>query len=172
MQKYSVAIRVLHWVVAILLIMLLVVGLIMADMPKENPLKGDIVYLHKAFGILVIFLMVGRIIARLFSKRPEYPTYLKKWELLLAKITQYSLYIIALFIPISGYIFVTAAGREVDFFGINLPILLEKNDVIRNLFREYHEIAAYIAIALIALHVIGFLKHLIIDKTNLIKRII
>jgi cytochrome b561 len=63
-------------------------------------------------------------------------------------------------------------GYSVGWFGIVLPSILIKNEQLGEYFSEIHEISANILIGLIVLHIIGFIKHLVVDKKNLLKRMI
>ena len=57
----------------------------------------------------------------------------------------------------------------VMWFGIDLIPGLD-NKGIREIFEEIHEIVGIVLLVLVALHVVGALKHKIIDKDDTMKR--
>lgn len=71
-----------------------------------------------------------------------------------------------LIVPLMGYAmsssYIQSSG--VPFFGIHLPELLPKNDDRFRVFQFLHKTLAYSLLALIALHVVGALKHRFLDK--------
>ena len=172
-EKYHLGIRILHWVMAFVIIGLVIVGFLMADLlPRNYAHLGDLYYFHKSFGVLVLILVILRIAIRELSKIPDFPAQVSKFEAKIAKLVHYSFYIIMICMPISGYLMSNFAGRGVAFFGFNLPNIVEKNTVGRELMSEIHEIGAYVVIVLLTMHVAGVIKHKIKDKVSLLDRMI
>lgn len=164
MQKYHISIRVIHWIMAALIIGMLGLGFFL----EETKLYS----LHKSIGVLILALIIIRLIARNVTKTPAMPVQIKPIEGKLAKLGHYSLYLLVLLMPISGWLMSNWSGRGVGFFGIAMPILVEKNKELAGLAYEAHEIIAYLLIFMISAHVAGYLKHLIVDKLNLLRRIL
>ncbi len=167
-MKYNILIRVLHWVVAIIVIGLLLTVENRGMLPPE--LKKNYFYWHKSFGALVLLLMLTRYFFRQVTTVPPYPDSMKKIEKLAAKIAVYAFYALLVLMPLSGWIMSNAAGYPVSMFGIELPTLLEKNKQIKNLANEAHELIGNGIIILIILHVLAVVKHAVVEKTNLMKR--
>ena len=55
-EKYSLALRVLHWLTAVTIMGLLVIGFYMADIDPDAPNKYELYPLHKSFGMLALLL--------------------------------------------------------------------------------------------------------------------
>jgi cytochrome b561 len=158
-----------HWVMAILVIMMVVIGLRMTDLPN-SPDKFLVYGWHKTFGMTILGLVVLRVLWRLHSPRPKpLPTH-KPLELLLAHTVHIVLYGCLFLMPISGYVMSSAAGYGFKVWGIPIPMLVPPNKALMEQMKEFHEILSNILMAAVALHVLGALKHHFIDKdTTLIR---
>ena len=81
------------------------------------------------------------------------------------------LYVIALAMPVSGYIAVTARGRETSFFGIfTLPQWVSPNRALAHTAETVHFISQYVLYALVAAHVGAALYHQFIVRDHLLRR--
>ncbi|WP_422136021.1 cytochrome b [Endozoicomonas sp. ALD040] len=162
--KYPLLMRLLHWLMAITILSIIASGWYMAGLSKDVSYKYDIYPWHKSFGILVLLLVAIRILIRLFSKVPELPKGLPNREKVLAKITHYSLYALMILVPLSGLTMSDAGGRDVFFFGIQLPEFMEDNKELAGTLHTIHSYIPYAFLAIIALHVVGAFKHRFMDK--------
>lgn len=167
-KKYSLSLRIIHWVVAILIFVSLFLGLTMEGFSGE--LKNKAYFIHKSLGVTIFLLFFVRLASRLKTSKPPYNIKLTKLESIVSNITHTLLYILMLLIPISGYLMTNALGYGVSWFGINLPLVISKNEEVADFFYEIHEYASFFLIGLIILHLFAVLKHRIKDK-NFIKRI-
>ena len=174
-QKFPLAIRALHWSMALLIIGLLASGLIMSDIPLKAPDKWDMYPWHRALGVVAFVLVLARIWIR-FRKRaqmPELPQTLPAHERFGAKAAQVFLYAALIAIPVVGYISSSAVPEfpgippllNIWFFGAELPLLpIERNYDITKLFIDIHAYVAYTMIAVLLAHIAGALKHRFFDK--------
>lgn len=164
LDKYPIIMRVLHWFMGLTIIGLLAVGLYMEGLEKEDPIKDTLYYWHKAFGCLILILFFVRILVRQLSKVPPLPKGIKKIEKLAAHGAHIALYLLILLVPLSGYLMSNSYGYGVNMFGIDMPVLFEKDYDIGKLARQWHGWFAYAIIAVILAHVGGALKHKFFDK--------
>jgi len=164
MQKYHLSIRILHWLMATIIIAMLTLGFLM-----DSRFLYDI---HKSFGVTILILFFVRIAARNLTRIPPLPEQIAKRERILAKLGHYSLYALFLLMPISGWLMSNWAGHPVKLFGLDLFNLVEENKSLGKLAYKAHETFAYALIIITSLHVLGFLKHKIVDKLNLLGRIL
>ena len=175
MERYNKLAKSLHWIIGLAIIALIAVGLYMEGLDYDGPegTKMQLYSLHKAFGIVVLGLMVCRIIWRFVSQYPKSLDTHKKWEKVLSKIVHWVLYFMAFSMPLSGWAMSSSYGYPVSVFGFfTLPPLVEKNEVRGELFAELHELGGWALIAVILLHVAGALKHHFIDKDVTLKRML
>jgi cytochrome b561 len=167
-MKYHISLRVLHWLIAIIIICLLISGLTLDYWPKE--FKKYFYYYHKSFGILILAFVVTRISCRIIFKTPAYPEKFSKMTVIMAKGGTYLFYALMIAIPITGYLMSMGGGHGVSVFGFALPDLVGANKALARTAYELHETFANLLIATIVLHISAVLKHYIIDKENLLKR--
>lgn len=171
-DTFGAVTKFLHWVIGPLVVILLCVGLYMTNV-EDAGLKFKLYPLHKSTGIVVLFLAALRVLWHFYSRTPAFVPSLKSWEKTLARLGHFCLYAGMLGMPLSGWIFSSAAGRTVNVYGLfDLPNLVEKNEALRDFFAEVHGFLGYFLIFVIVLHVVGALKHHIIDKDTTLRRML
>ena len=162
-EKFSVPMRLMHWLMAICILGMIGSGWYMAGLDGEAPNKYDLYPWHKSFGVLLLGLIFLRIIIRLGSKIPALPSGLPSHEKLLANLAHVCLYILMLLVPLSGFIMSDIGGHDIYFFGIPLPDLLETNKDMGGWFHSVHVFIPYVLLGVVALHILGALKHRFMD---------
>ena len=164
-ERYGAVSRLLHWLMALLILAMIGIGAYMTDLDKEDPLRAQLYTLHKEIGVTILALAVIRILWILVSRSPVMPAALQRWEVILAKSTVGLLYLLMLATPIAGYLMTNTGGKSINYFGIiDLPALMAKNHDLHETLEEVHEFLAFSILALVGLHVLGALKHRFLDK--------
>ena len=166
-MKYPLAMRILHWSMAVIILGLIAAGWSMVSPDGQTPSKFDFLYpWHKSFGMLILILILVRLATRWRARVPELPQGLAPWEARAAKIGHTALYALMIVVPCMGYSMSSSFTQSdgVFFFGVNLPELLPKNDARFEVFQALHRYLAYTLLALVVLHVAGALKHRFLDK--------
>lgn len=162
----------LHWVMACLIIGLLALGIIMTDMPAA-PQKYELYGLHKAFGIIVLSLVIIRIIWRITNPTPTLPTTMPRWQRIASHAVHGALYAAMIGMPLSGWLMSSSFGYPTSVFGlIELPHLVDKNPARGELLGEIHETGMIAFFVLLALHVGAALMHHFINKDGILKRML
>lgn len=175
MQKYPLSSRIIHWLMAAIILFLLGLGIYMTDfLPKDAPNHLEIYSLHKSFGALALILVIVRICNRLIYKAPQLPATLKKYEQILSHLGHFGLYFLMICVPLSGYLMSNSFGYPVHLFSIELPMLVATNFELGKFFAEAHEVCAFSLFGLIAIHILAVIKHRFFDKpeNNVFKRMI
>ncbi len=169
-NRFGIIAIVLHWIIALLMIGLTIVGLYMVALPISLE-KLKLYGWHKEYGFLVLALVIIRILWRIINIRPKLS--IKAWEAYAAHIVHWSFYALMFALPITGWLLTSAAGLPASFFGlVTFPSLIAPDNQLLSLFQEIHKWLSYALIALIFLHTAGALKHHFIDKDNILKRMI
>jgi cytochrome b561 len=172
--RYSRGAVILHWLIALLIIGNVAGAWLSEDMPKPD--RAAIMALHKAFGITILLLTLARIAWRLGHKSPPMVEMLKAWEAALARVTHWLFYILMLALPLTGWAFVSGAsqGKPVNMFGLfnmpALPVGFDKPTV--STLQDIHSVLGNLIVALLALHVLGALKHQFFDHDGTMRRMV
>ena len=163
---------VFHGVMGLLMITAIGLALVMTEMDNA-PEKYELYGIHKSIGIIVLVLFLPRLLWRFKSGHPgKMPTH-KTWEKHASNAASWALYILMFAMPLSGWIMSSAGGHGVSVFGlIDIPAIVEKNKELGGLFHDAHELMGKILQILIVLHVLGALKHLVIDKDLTLYRMV
>lgn len=169
-SHYGLLTIILHWLMAVLIIGLLILGLYMVQLPISLQ-KLKLYGWHKAYGFLALFLFIVRLVWRLINRTPALN--LPRWEVISARSVHALFYVFMLLMPLTGWMITSAAGLPASFFGlITLPNLVGPDDHLRQIFEAAHQWFGYALIALIALHAAAALKHYVINKDDILQRMI
>ena len=170
-MRYHPAQRVIHWLMAIIILSLLAVGIYMTGLDKEDANRGQLYFLHKSFGVLVLILIALRVALRVKFGTPILPAGINSLERRMAHSTHHFLYLLMVAVPLVGIWMSNSWGYGVSFFGLfDVPFRFPENKEIAPLAGEMHEYLAYGLLALVVLHVAGALKHRFFDKNDVIYR--
>lgn len=169
-SNYGLIAILLHWIMAILLIALLILGLYMVQLPISLD-KLKLYGWHKEYGLLALILVLMRIIWRFSNTTPLLS--IPWWEKVAARSAHWIFYILMFAMPITGWLMTSAAGLPVSFFGwFVLPDLVAADANLMNLFTEIHKWLGYGLIALLTIHITAALKHHFINKDDILRRMI
>ena len=136
---WSAASKLLHWLVAVLILVMAWLGLTMGDLPN-GPDKIATYALHKSIGLTVLGLALLRLLARC--------------------ITHVALYALLLALPLTGWLLNSAAGFPLQWFGlVNLPSLAARDEALHALSVEAHELLFWAMATLVVLHAAAAFHH-------------
>lgn len=169
---YGVPAIALHWLVALLVIAMLILGYYMINVPKGTPGRAFYFNLHKSIGVVTGVLILLRLAWRLTHQTPPLPVDRPRWEVRAARWSHRLLYLCMVVQPTSGYISSSFNKYGVKFFGIPLPKWGWENPGLRDFFGLIHYVTGAAFTALVVLHVLAALKHLLIDHDNVFQRML
>ena len=72
----------------------------------------------------------------------------------------YALYLMMIGLPFAGWLILSAAGKPIPFFGLELPPLVDKNPDLAGQIKEWHETIGNAGYFLIGLHAAAALPSL------------
>jgi len=171
-DHYGIVTILFHWTMALLIIGMLGLGLYMVRIPS-SPEKGELIVLHKEFGVIVLLLVALRLSWRFLNKIPALSSTIPKWQAVAANIAHYLLYGCMFAMPITGLLETAAAGYTVSFFGwFELPALGSPNEALKSIYGAMHEWIAYGLIIIVVLHAGAALMHHYIERNNVLRRML
>jgi cytochrome b561 len=167
--RYGAPAIVLHWVLALLIVFMAGLGWYMMSVEREpgGPWYMD---LHKSIGLILFVLVLLRVLWRMFHKPEPLPEGVPAWQAQLSSFTQWLLYACMVALPITGIFGAEYSRAGLAFFGIALPAGIAPDRVTSKLFFQIHEFLVWVLVGLVALHVLGALKHLLIDRDLVFNR--
>lgn len=190
-SHYTKTAIILHWLIAIFIALMFVLGWYMAELPKDAPkqMAYDLfdlgVYtwqlaeeasprtfyfnLHKSLGLTVLALIVLRVLWRITHTPPAALSSYTAIEKKVATATHHSLYLLMLAVPVTGLIMAINSKYGLKWFGMDVIAGLD-NKPVRDFFECTHEFVGIVLLVLIGIHLLGALKHKIIDKDDTMSR--
>ncbi len=171
-DSYGAVAKILHWLTLVFLFGNAWLGLYMNDLPK-GPETEAVYALHRASGITILLLVAFRLLWRWTNARPAPPAGVGPGAWRLARLVQGAFYAVLLAMPIVGWIGSSAAGATVLWFGdLELPALAEPDEGLKEAMVLTHRLLFYALFGLLVLHVAGALKHRIIDRVDVLRRML
>ena len=168
---YSKVAILMHWVMAPLILLNLVVGFFMETFANPSPERSNVLFWHASIGTVILGLAMLRMVWRLTHQPPPLPKTISKMQQIAAHSVHWALYLLILVQPISGYVHRMAGAHPVSFFGLfNLPVWIGKNEPLRHLTDVVHDSGAIILAVLVVGHIGVALKHRFIDRDAVMER--
>ena len=168
-ETYGWLAKILHWLIALLLIGLVAAGLIFTGM-ERGPERSELAGLHKSIALLTLLLLTIRLVWKFMNPRPAHPPGLSAWQRAAAPIAHGLLYAAVYFQLTVGIL--VAGQRPIGFFGLfEIPPILEKNEEQHEFFEGLHELGWIILAVLASVHVLAALYHHFILKNDILRRI-
>lgn len=159
----------LHWLMALALVTSFSVGLYMADLPF-SPQRLKLYNWHKWAGICILTLALVRLFWRL-THRPPPEAPMPAWQDRAARATHFGLYLLFFAVPLVGWAYSSAAGFPVVVFGVlPLPDFVPVDKHLAEAIKPWHGNLAWGMAVLVLLHLAGALKHQLIDRDGLLRR--
>lgn len=127
---------------------------------------------HFMLGMLVFVLVWLRIAARLSGPTPAIRPEPAAWQQLSAKLLHLALYALMIGMPVSGWLLLSAAGKPIPFFGLELPALIGPDKELAKQIKEVHEFVGTTGYYLIGLHVAAAMYHHVFKLDNTLMRML
>lgn len=167
--RYSTPARFFHWSLAVLLPSQIALGWYMLSI-EDQPGSGGYFALHISLGLTAALLIALRVIWRLQQAPPALPPGLPGWQRRAARTSHGLLYLLMLLMPLTGYLGAAFSGEAMSWFGIALPGWLAKNESLKEQLFTAHSVIAWALVAVVAVHVLAAIKHLLVDKNTVFQR--
>ena len=162
----------LHWLIALLIFSAFPLGIYMADLPF-SPGRLKLYSYHKWIGVTVFLLALARLAWRWRHPAPPPPAGMPAWQRIASVAAHHLLYVLILAVPISGWLMSSAKGFQTVYLGIiPLPDLLTKDKEIGDTLATVHQVLNFTMAALVITHVAAALKHYVVDRDEVLGRMI
>ncbi|PKO92607.1 MAG: cytochrome B [Betaproteobacteria bacterium HGW-Betaproteobacteria-1] len=170
--RYSRPLIVLHWFTLLLLVG--VYGFIEARelFEKGTDVRELMKAMHFMLGLTVLLTVMLRLFFRLRSNTPAIepaPHWLMNR---VAQLVHLLLYVLMIGMPIAGWMILSAAGKPVPFYGLELPALIAENKDLADTIKETHKTIGNLGYFLIAIHALAGVYHHHVRRDNTLLRML
>ena len=169
---YCLTARILHWVTAVLVLGMIVVGVIIAN-EWGGAWQERLYDLHKSTGAVLIPIVIVRLLYRWNNPPPPLPAEIPAIQQFAAHTTHYLLYMLLAAQPLVGWVATSAYRAPVPIYGLfHLPPIWPENRAFsEHLFTVHRTLGLAIA-AVAAMHIGAALFHHFVRKDRILMRMI
>jgi P-type Ca2+ transporter type 2C len=162
----------LHWLMLLLLVAVYACIELRGFFPKGSDLREALKAWHYMLGLSVFVLVWLRLLLALTSPFPQIKSESPKWQKLSSRIIKLALYALMIVMPLAGWLILSAEGKTIQFFGLQLPALVNENKNLAELIQEIHETVGTVGYFLIGLHAAAALFHHYVLRDNILRRML
>jgi len=167
----SISIK-LHWLMVVLMAFVFASIECRVFFEKGTDLRDLFKMWHFMLGLLVLLLVIARIYLRSIQISPKISPPLSNMQHLGAKGAHFALYAFMLGMPIFGWFILSAAGKTIPFFGLELPALMAYDKPLAKIMEGWHEDIGSFGYFLIAFHAVAALVHHYVQKDDTLTRML
>ncbi|WP_207103148.1 cytochrome b [Paracoccus shandongensis] len=163
--------RWLHWIVAVAVLVMIPAGLVMVQEGLPRPVQDALFILHKNLGTLLIPVILVRVVYRLTHRPPPLPDTIPRWQRRAAALSHGMLYALLVVMPASGFVRVRAGGYPIELLDrLGFGPWIGKSERLADAASALHATAAFLLIAVLAVHVGAALQHALIRRDGVWSR--
>jgi cytochrome b561 len=172
---YTPTAKLLHWLVAGMVVVQFVLAKL-ADLAGDaDSAVRELALLanHKSVGITILALVIVRLVWRRMNPPPALPATMPKWQLTASHVSHWSLYILLIAMPVTGWLMSSASAYSVSWFNLfQLPDFVAPDPALKDVFKDAHELVGKLLVLVAIIHIIAAIKHALIDKDGVLQRMI
>lgn len=167
-ERYSSPAIVLHWLTALLVIVVGTLGLLHDSWPRST--QAFWINIHAMIGLLLWVLVMVRLGWRMRRPPPALPADVGTLTRRLAGPVHALLYLLLLVIPVIGIVTFVFHGRVFDFGLFQVDFGIKRNRAIFHPTEDIHGYLAYALFALAGIHLLAALWHQLVRHDGLLRR--
>lgn len=167
---YSRVAIALHWTIAVLIIGNALGGLLHESFGEQA--GAAIIAVHKSIGLTVLALSLFRLFWRWSHGFPRFPDSTPTWDAVTARATHVAFYVLMIAVPLAGWMMVSGGTRPLEWFGLFDVPKLPVSRATAGVAHDAHTVLAFTTIGLVVLHVAGALKHHLVDRDDVLQRML
>lgn len=167
-RTYNAVAKVLHWSIALLIVLQLGIGWTMPEIHKDTRPDGEI-GVHVAVGVLILLLVAARVVWR--AVRPPTGTDSDRGMMRrLASATHFVLYLLMIIVPVLGWANAGSRDWAVGIGPLQMPRLVAAGSKLGHDMGDIHGDLAVVLAVLIGLHAAAGLYHQFIRRDDTLLR--
>lgn len=158
-NRYNALSISVHWLTLLLIIAVYCLIEFRDIFPRGSDGREAMKMWHNMLGLVIFGLVFVRLAALAVYRIPPITPPPPAWQHVLAKLVHLALWLFLIAMPVLGWLTLSAQGKPVPFFGLELPALLAPDKDLGHQLEEIHETVGNIGYWLIGLHVVAALYH-------------
>ena len=172
-DRYNNVAITLHWVVAVLVLVMIGLGVYMVDIPRGTDERSFFYNLHKSIGLTAGILVLVRLWWRWKNPPPPLPSSMPAWQVTASNISHRLLYTCMIIMPVVGFSASQFTKWGVTYFGMfKIPPMAYPDKEIYNILQGVHGFMGYLLMVLLIVHILAALHHLLIKKDGIFQRML
>lgn len=149
----------MHWLILLLLVAVYAAIELRGNFPKGSGLREGLKQWHFMLGLTVFALVWLRLALRLWGPTPRILPAPGVWQHRAAALMHLALYLFLVGMPLLGWLVLSAKGKAIPFFGLELPALIGPDKVLAESIEEIHVTIGTVGYYLVGLHAAAALLH-------------
>lgn len=171
-EQYAGFSKLLHWLVAICVIVMIPIGIAMTKVGSGD-LQNVFYTIHRSLGVLILGLMIIRLLNRLIAGAPAPEPTLPPIQRAVSHVVHMALYALLIAQGLIGWVATSAYGATISFFGLfNVPDLVSKDQALSEPLFAAHFFIGLTITALVLLHIAAALYHGFIRRDGVLQRML
>lgn len=162
----------MHWLMLLLLVAVYAAIEVREFYPKGSDPREALKQWHFMLGLSVFVLIWLRLALRLWGPTPRIRPAVGIWQHRAAVFMHVALYLFMVVMPLLGWVVLSAKGRVIPFFGLELPALIGPDKGLADQLEEIHGTIGTAGYYLIGLHAVAALFHHYILRDNTLRRML
>jgi cytochrome b561 len=172
-RRYGSLSIAMHWLMLVLLVAVYAAINLQDIAPKGSELRAGLKTWHFMLGLTVFLLVGARLVIRLASgAAPPIEPRVSRWQLVAAHAMHVALYAFMIAMPLLGWLALSADGKPIPFFGLELPGLIWPDKGLAKSLEEVHETIGVLGYYLIGLHALASLFHHYVMRDDTLVRML
>jgi cytochrome b561 len=166
--RFALPSRILHWLMAPMVIVQLLIGVTMIASLSYYPL---LLAIHRPLGVLILAFAAVRLANRLTHRLPPFLATMGPAERRIASWSEYLLYALLLVQPLIGWAMLSAARFPIVLVGpLRLPGIAPHDLDLYAVLRQAHNVFAFLLFLTFTAHVCAVLFHTLVLRDGLLDR--
>jgi cytochrome b561 len=167
-KRFALPSRILHWLMAPMVIVQLLIGVTMIASLSYYPL---LLAIHRPLGVLILAFAIVRLANRFTHRLPPFLATMSPAERRIATWSEYLLYFLLLVQPLVGWAMLSAARFPVTMAGpLRLPGIAPHDLDLYGVLRQAHNVFAFLLFLTFTAHVCAVLFHTLALRDRLLDR--
>lgn len=158
-DRYVIPSIAVHWLTLLLLVAVYALIELREIYPKGSDSREAMKALHFMLGLTVFGIVGVRLVLRLLFRAPPITPSPPEWMRFLASAMYAALYAFMIVMPLLGWLVLSAKGKPIPFFGLQLPALVGPDKFLGGRLEDLHATIGTIGYYLVGLHVAAALFH-------------